>query len=123
VCMEHGIAGQTVFHAHLHLLPLGVTELPTEILRHPDLRPVAGWGSVQEYLQRHGFYFYLAVGNRRFVLPSSLSPAMGPLRDLVATSAALEVGPRGLIKKATAADIDVLVARWLHANAESQHVL
>jgi diadenosine tetraphosphate (Ap4A) HIT family hydrolase len=119
-CMEHGIVGQTVFHAHLHLLPIGLSHLTEEILQHPDVQPVADWTAVREYFRLLGQYFYLAVGGQRYVITSSSSPVMLPLRDLVSESAGLRVGPRGLVKTATSADIDDLVVRWRRAGHEHQ---
>jgi hypothetical protein len=119
-CTEHGVVGQTVFHAHLHLLPLGLTSLPKAVVHHPDVTPVAGWEEVRAYFRRRGEYYYLAVGGRRYVITSSLSPVMLQLRELVSASAGLYVGPKGLVKTATPADVGDLVERWRRWSASGE---
>src|SRR5687767_789365 len=46
--MEHGVYGQTVFHAHFHVAPGPYLPLPPEYLAHPDVQRTEGWGSVIE---------------------------------------------------------------------------
>src|SRR5688500_5189050 len=44
--MEHGVYGQTVFHAHLHVAPGPHVRLPPEYLAHPDVERIEGWAPV-----------------------------------------------------------------------------
>ena len=55
---ENGIAGQTVFHAHLHLIPVPIVALSTDVLAHGDLVPVEVWPDVRTYFACHCSYRY-----------------------------------------------------------------
>jgi len=75
---ENGVAGQTVFHAHLHLLPGAPPGVPPA-LEDAELVPIDGWEPVRRRFQRHGCYRYLAFGDDRRLLAGH-SPAMARMR-------------------------------------------
>ncbi len=56
---EHGVFGQSVPHAHLHVAPLGPSGLSVHALAHPDGRVVAGPADVRAWYATHGHYVYL----------------------------------------------------------------
>lgn len=101
---ENGIAGQTVFHAHLHIVPLrglGAASMPS--LDGDDVMPVSSWSAVAAYLAVHGAYRYIADAERRFVLP-------GFSRRLTALETWLS--PALSRTALTPADVDEVVTRW-----------
>src|SRR5437588_11912183 len=65
---ENGVSGQSVFHAHLHLMPLPVDDIPSDIEAHPDVSPVQSWDVVREHFDRHGAYRYLEIAGQRRLL-------------------------------------------------------
>ncbi|HEU5439893.1 MAG TPA: HIT family protein [Ktedonobacterales bacterium] len=56
---EHGVFGQTVFHAHLHALPLGAAALPLEDLLAAGGRPVSRPADVRAWHVERGHYYYI----------------------------------------------------------------
>ncbi|HEX4215226.1 MAG TPA: HIT family protein [Candidatus Dormibacteraeota bacterium] len=112
MALENGIAGQSVFHAHLHLLPMGVAALPEAMRGWPDVTPIEGWGEVRRRLTETGSYRYLAMGGGRYVTDGH-SPALRPLREAMRRGAGIELDSRSAwIKRTTDADVDVLQRLW-----------
>lgn len=112
MALENGIAGQSVFHAHLHLLPAGVATLPAAMRRWPDVIRVDGWGEVRRRLMETGSYRYLRFGDGSYVTDGH-SPALGPLREAIRREAGIELDSNlAWIKRTTGADIDELLRLW-----------
>jgi diadenosine tetraphosphate (Ap4A) HIT family hydrolase len=59
IYFEHGVFGQSVYHAHLHAVPLGPSGLNVRALAAPDGRLVAGQADVRDWWETRGQYFYL----------------------------------------------------------------
>jgi diadenosine tetraphosphate (Ap4A) HIT family hydrolase len=59
IFFEHGVFGQTVYHAHLHVVPLGPSGLDVRALAAPDGRPVERLADVRDWWETQGQYFYL----------------------------------------------------------------
>ncbi len=59
IFFEHGVFGQTVYHAHLHAVPLGPSGLDVHALAAPDGRPVERLADVRDWWETQGQYFYL----------------------------------------------------------------
>src|SRR5205814_10204874 len=80
---ENGVYGQTVFHAHLHLIPVRSEELPPEVEALPAVSRTADWGSVRQHFASAGAYRYLELGRERRLIagPGSL----GPVREWLAS--------------------------------------
>jgi diadenosine tetraphosphate (Ap4A) HIT family hydrolase len=108
---ENGVAGQTVFHAHLHLLPVPETPPPPDLYTHPDALRVTGWGEVRRHYDRHGCYHYWRVGGDQWVI-AGMSELLGPIRRLLAQATGLRHGPAGWLKQTTPADVAELARRW-----------
>lgn len=108
---ENGVSGQSVFHAHLHFIPLPVDEIRLDLAEEPRARPVAGWETVREHFQEHGTYRYLALDGQRFLLPGH-SPILRQITGLLAGAADLEYAPGGWVKKTTPADVAEVSRRW-----------
>jgi diadenosine tetraphosphate (Ap4A) HIT family hydrolase len=101
---ENGVAGQSVFHAHLHLIPLDVPRLPPEFHNHPDVTPISDWSAVQRHFATHGHYRYLQIGAARWLLHGH-SPIMGTVGRLISDATGLRRGPSGWIKTTTPDDV------------------
>ena len=43
---ENGVSGQSVYHAHLHLLPAPINNIPPEFDSHGDVTRIEGWQPV-----------------------------------------------------------------------------
>lgn len=107
---ENGVAGQTVFHAHLHAIPVRLQQLPPAVLEHEDLTPVDGWHSVREYFSRHGGYRYLELGKARYVV-ARYSPVLKTMRRAMAETTGLVRSERGWVKTTTLEDVRAVGAR------------
>ena len=59
VFFEHGVYRQTVFHAHLHAIPIG--SFPEEIARVATVEGafIQTQSDIRDWFQAHGHYFYL----------------------------------------------------------------
>jgi diadenosine tetraphosphate (Ap4A) HIT family hydrolase len=115
---ENGVSGQSVYHAHLHLMPLPIDAIPPEIEAHPDVATVDSWDAVRDYFGRHGRYRYLDVaGQRRLV--AGHSPALRSVVELLARATGLGYGRDGWIKTTTPEDVAEVGRRYiLWRNAE-----
>lgn len=112
--VENGIAGQSIFHAHLHLIPLplaGGYFLPSDLARHDDIMAVEGWPSVRAYFERHGHYRYLEIGAHRYVI-AGYSLALQALRMALAGATGLALNPGGFVKTTTPQDVQEVERRW-----------
>lgn len=109
---ENGVSGQSVFHAHLHLIPLPAAKasrfrLPDD----PSLVPISGWESVRTQYLQDGAYRYLEFAGQRHLLPGQ-SPLLRALTGLLAELTGLRRGPEGWIKTTTPADVDAVHGKW-----------
>ncbi len=68
---EHGVYRQTVFHAHLHALPFGVTplDLPAQA-RAAGGRPARSLADVRAWYEERGHYFYIEEATPADALPT-----------------------------------------------------
>jgi diadenosine tetraphosphate (Ap4A) HIT family hydrolase len=104
IVWENGVSGQSVFHAHLHLIPMAVERLPIEFDGHPDVTTIADWSAVRQRYRRDGSYRYAQLGaDRRLV--AGHSPVMAGVGRLIAGATGLRRGPAGWIKTTTADDV------------------
>ncbi len=111
IAFENGIAGQTVPHAHLHLLPARITDLSTEATEYRDVTRIAGWQQVQEHFVHWGNYRYIEVGDKRYLI-KGYSPVLRVLRQQLAEATGLTWGEHGPEKKTTPDDIREVERRW-----------
>ncbi|MFI5273440.1 MAG: HIT family protein [Ktedonobacterales bacterium] len=87
---EHGVFRQTVYHAHLHAIPLGATGFRMDdLLAHGGHR-VASPADVRDWYAAHGHYFYIEQPDANDApAPAAVFPpeeqryfrALGMLRD------------------------------------------
>lgn len=109
---ETGGVGQTVFHAHLHLTPMPNLAVPPHLLTHSDVTPVEDWQAVREYYARHGHYYYLELGGKRYVVASIHSPVIQEMRRVAARTTGLALGEHGFVRATTAQDVQTVERRW-----------
>jgi len=86
---EHGVAGQTVPHAHLHAVPGLPTLLPTLAIDRACV-PVSGIADIRSWFRAHGPYLYYEEGGSAVLLePGHVPP--GYLEEVVAARLPVEV--------------------------------
>jgi diadenosine tetraphosphate (Ap4A) HIT family hydrolase len=110
VLWENGGAGQTVFHAHLHLMPVAVQEIE-EVIESEHMTEVAGWDDVAAYWRDRGPYHYLQYqGHRR--LAEGNSEMNWEFRRRLAIAAGMRYEEGRWHRPTTRADVDEVVRRW-----------
>ncbi|HUX85607.1 MAG TPA: HIT family protein [Chloroflexota bacterium] len=108
---ENGVAGQSVYHAHLHHIPLPIETLPPELEAHADVQPIVGWNEVGDHYRQHGVYRFFGFGGERRLLPGH-SPAVRAVSRMLAQTTGLTYGPSGWIRTTPPTSIDELTTRW-----------
>lgn len=68
VLWENGVTGQTVFHAHLHLIPLDVGDLLDDLVADPASAEIDGWDEVARRFSEAGDYHYIRVRGRSWLV-------------------------------------------------------
>lgn len=117
---ENGVSGQSVFHAHLHLIPLpAAMGMRFSLPNDPALVPVSSWETVRSQYLRDSHYRYLELAGQRYVLPG-YSPLLRALTGLLAESTGLRRGPEGWIKTTTSADVDGVATKWAAWSGNSE---
>jgi len=108
---ENGGALQTVFHAHLHVMPVDLPGLVDEVIRSEHMIEIPGLGQVAEYWQQHGPYHYLEFqGHRR--LTEGQGQANWEFRRQVAVAAGLRLIDGRWQRATTGDDVAELGRRW-----------
>lgn len=108
---ENGVSGQSVFHAHLHLIPLPTERIHLDFTRDPAVRAVEGWDAIRRQYLRDGSYRYLEFDAHRYLLPGH-SPLLREITHLIAASTGLRYGPNGWIKTTSPSDVEDTLRRW-----------
>lgn len=108
---ENGITGQTVGHAHLHVLPVPADAVPPELDTFPGVSKISDWRAVRDHLTRHGGYRYADFsGNRRLIADDS--PAIHAMTTLLGHWTGLHRGPDGWVKTTDERDVRETERRW-----------
>jgi len=111
VIWENGVSGQTVFHAHLHLIPVHLEGLIESLAGDPASVEIDGWDAVAERYRSHGGYHYAALGDRRWLLESN--GAMNwEVRRLIAVSAGLRYLDGRWVRPTSNYDVEAARDRW-----------
>ena len=113
---ENGVSGQSVFHAHLHFIPLPIDTIQLDFAEEPSARPITNWEPVREHFAHHGTYRYLAFEKQRYLLPGQ-TPFLRQIHRLLATSTGLAFAPGGWVKTTSPADVVEVHRRWNQWNA------
>ena len=110
--MEHGVHGQTVFHAHLHLVPGAQLPIPEEYLAHPDVERIDGWEPVVARYAARGQYRLLEYAGARYLVDGP-SPSLALVRSWFARFTGMTWKPEGGWNKYTSEqDVRELERRW-----------
>jgi len=109
ILFENGVAGQTVFHAHLHLIPIAdPVELDAEA---DDARAVEGMAALPAYFAEHGRYHYAAVAGQHVVMAGD-GPSSWRLRLAVAREAGAARIAEHYLKRGRDEEVAELLRRW-----------
>lgn len=70
---EHGITGQTVFHAHVHILPFAGK--PADIVPEgaKTLFPIKSIRELPDVFERDGRYLFFSIGEHPFLVDTAIS--------------------------------------------------
>ncbi|MHB8507773.1 MAG: HIT family protein [Candidatus Dormibacteria bacterium] len=106
---ENGIAGQSVPHAHLHLIPAGIAEFPPD---EDGWARCEGLGALPRLFAHSGAYHYGELGDDRRVLEPN-GAMVWRMRALLAVAGKLRRGEDGRFHRVTTpADVAELQRRW-----------
>jgi diadenosine tetraphosphate (Ap4A) HIT family hydrolase len=108
---ENGVAGQTVFHAHLHLLPLPAERFPDELGEPNGILKAAGWAAVRQHFAVHGGYRYMELATDRRIMPGH-APVPAAVRDWLAAVAGLQRAGDDWVRTTTPEDVREVARRW-----------
>ncbi|HEX8918085.1 MAG TPA: HIT family protein [Chloroflexota bacterium] len=108
---ENGVSGQSVPHAHLHLMPFHNHVFPPTIASLPDVQLIDDWDAVRIMYERHGRYRFAQLGGQRLVIPGE-SPTRYQLFDLFARISDIERTPDGFVRRTTDRDVCATVNSW-----------
>ncbi len=108
---ENGVSGQTVYHAHLHLLPVPITGIPTVLNGRQDVCGIQGWQEVRAHFERHGNYRYMEYdGDRRLI--AGHSPVLWEIQLLLEEWTGSRRVDGEWVKATTPEDVAEVGRRW-----------
>ncbi len=82
VFWEHGVFRQTVFHAHLHCFPFGLTQYTAaEEVRS---RVVFSQDDIREWYAVHGHYFYMEGGREALLFAPEMERYLHVVKNVLA---------------------------------------
>ncbi|HEV1997142.1 MAG TPA: HIT family protein [Candidatus Dormibacteraeota bacterium] len=110
VLWENGGAGQTVFHAHLHVMPVTLHAIE-ELIEHEHMEEVPGWTQVAELWQKKGPYHYMQFRDHRRLIEGN-GEMNWEFRRRVAIAAGMRFEGGRLVRPTTKADVDEVPRRW-----------
>jgi histidine triad (HIT) family protein len=108
---ENGVCGQTVFHAHLHLLPVSTQRLPPCLDEGPDITRIDDWDAVRDHFTRRGGYHSVELGGQRRLIAGN-SPVLEATRQWLAQVTGLRHEAGDWVRLATEDDIREVARRW-----------
>lgn len=108
---ENGVFGQTVAHAHLHLLPVRAEVLPALFRETPGIYPASSWYLIRTTYQRHGGYRLMELaGERRLIVDDPT--ALLAVREWLMAAMGLDWADGDWVRTATAEDLRETERRW-----------
>lgn len=111
VAWENGVLGQTVAHAHLHLLPVRDETLPAHFDAVPGIERAEGWETVRGCYARHGSYRLMDLGGERRQIVEEPAALVAVQQWLMAATG-LEWADGDWVRKTTDADVREAERRW-----------
>jgi diadenosine tetraphosphate (Ap4A) HIT family hydrolase len=116
VLWENGGAGQTVFHAHLHVMPVTLHAIE-EVIESEHMEEVLGWTSVAALWKEKGPYHYLQYREHRRLIEGN-GELNWEFRRRVAIAAGMRFEGGRVLRSTTGADVDEVPRRWGSWNAQ-----
>jgi diadenosine tetraphosphate (Ap4A) HIT family hydrolase len=110
VLWENGGAGQTVFHAHLHVMPVAL-EAIEEVIASEHMTEVGGWDSVAALWRDRGPYHYLQYRAHRRLAEGN-GEINWEFRRRVAIASGLRYEGGRWVRPTTDADVSAVARRW-----------
>jgi diadenosine tetraphosphate (Ap4A) HIT family hydrolase len=111
VLWENGVTGQTVFHAHLHLIPLDVGDLLDDLVEDPASVEIDGWDEVAQRFEEAGDYHYIRVQGRSWLVEGNGAMNWeGRRRLFVASGMRFEAGR--MVRPTSHGDVVSAAERW-----------
>jgi len=110
--LEHGVAGQTVYHAHFHVSVMNRVPAPPEYIAHPDVHAIQGWQPVLGRYAERGQYRLVEYEGQRYLI-DGYSPSIVTGRPWFAalTGMTWREG-MGWLKKTGPEDVSEMKLRW-----------
>jgi diadenosine tetraphosphate (Ap4A) HIT family hydrolase len=108
---ENGVVGQTVPHAHLHMIPIDVDVLAQSLVDDEASEEVHGWDDVAARYAARGEYHYIKVGRRGWLVEANGAMNWeGRRRLAMAAGAGRATGK--VLRTAREDDVADLARRW-----------
>ncbi len=107
---ENGVAGQTVHHGHLHLIP--VTHVPGMIVAEPDAVLIKGWDEARQRFLQQGSYRYAETASARLLFPGRSQTVSRLWQELYAEWRLLLSGWDKALRSSSPIAICELERRW-----------
>jgi histidine triad (HIT) family protein len=108
---ENGVSGQSVYHAHLHLIPLQLEGFVDALAAADESVEIDGWDAVRERYRQEGQYHYASLHDRRWLLEGN-SVTNWEVRRLLAIAAGLRLVDGQWTRATTSDDVAVVATRW-----------
>ena len=108
---ENGVSGQSVYHAHLHLMPLQLEGFLDALTTAEESVEIDGWDAVRERYRQVGMYHYASLHGRRWLLEGN-SVMNWEVRRLIAVAAGLRLVDGRWLRATTHDDVDAVATRW-----------
>jgi diadenosine tetraphosphate (Ap4A) HIT family hydrolase len=108
---ENGVFGQTVFHAHLHLLPIRAERFPVELDEQREITRIESWQPVRRHYEHHGGYRYMELGSDRRLIAQGESTLQAVRRWLMQVTG-VEWDGRDWLRTTTSEDVGEVTRRW-----------
>lgn len=114
---ENGVSGQSVHHAHLHLMPLQLEGFVDALASAVESVEIDGWEAVRERYRLEGKYHYASVHGRRWLLEGN-SVMNWEVRRLIAIAAGLRLVDGRWTRATTHDDVAAVAERWQEWSAD-----
>lgn len=108
---ENGVSGQSVYHAHLHLMPLRLEGFIDALASADESVEIDGWDAVRQRYREQGKYHYASLHDRQWLLDGN-SVMNWEVRRLVAIAAGLRLVDGRWTRVTTHNDVTVVARRW-----------
>jgi diadenosine tetraphosphate (Ap4A) HIT family hydrolase len=108
---ENGVSGQSVYHAHLHLIPLQLEGFVDALAAADESVEIDGWDAVRERYRQEGQYHYASLHDRRWLLEGN-SVTNWEVRRLLAIAAGLRLVDGQWTRATTSDDVAMVATRY-----------